>query len=142
MSFNSAAALPPCRFIPGSVLNGNIPLPFTVAAAGIDTFLRLDFQGFNTFSIYVDISNVSAGAFIATLYVLDPETGLPLDTLTGAELINETADGIYAATLYLPAYYATLTDTIMPFFQNSLILQNTGATDISVDALKLWLSNA
>jgi len=147
LSGGSSPALPPVMFIgarklqlPVAVTNGTtetIPGP-------ADPFL--DFQGYNTLSVFATITALPGGnTLTAVLVTMDPETGAALASDLGdATLLTMAANDDYAATLYLPTYYATLSGLVLPFYQFSIDLVHTGAGvgDVSLDALKLWLTNA
>lgn len=148
MAIPNAQPLPPSQFIGGNFLyfaglpiginnGGSRALPSGTTATWID------FSGYNTLSVFVTIADTAgADVFALSVGVADPETAT---TVGLEELISEDGDGSFAATLYLPAFYATLDDAVLPFTNtNFLLLTYTGATSstVHVTALKLWLTNA
>jgi len=102
----------------------------------------IDASGFNTLSVLATVSGVT-DTLKVIVSAVDPETGAQVvGNLADATIIDTSTDGSFAGTLYLPAYYAGLSGLIMPFDQLQLNLVNTGGSDVTVTALKGWLTNA
>lgn len=147
-SYNSASALPQCQFLTGRQLFG-APLPIVIPGDDSQPLPSLtqaiDFSGFNTLSYFMSVTGISGGDNLEmTLVTFDPETGSGIPSAKGnLVLLTATADGDYAGTLYLPSYYDGLAGLILPFFQEiiNLVHNGSGGGDVSVTALKFWLSN-
>lgn len=146
---NIAGALPSTNFITGRFLYG-APLPIVIPGdtqVPLPSYTRaIDFSGFNTLSNMITVSGISGGDHLnMDLLVEDPETGTITPFPIGfARLQTLGTDGTYGGTLYLPAYYAANPANMMPFYQNLIQLRHdgSGGGDITVSALKFWLSNA
>lgn len=142
--------LPPVLFITGNQLNGTAPGTAITFTDGQTRTLGgtkpVNISGYNTLSVFITLLNMVAGnTFTVTMSVVDPSTGAAVASGLGdLELVSETTDDDYATTVYLPAYYATLTGLILPFHLALFTLSNTGgnAGVMSVTALKFWLTNA
>lgn len=139
-----ASGLPPVTFISGAQFEA-----FPLAIANNTTEVlpgarALDVSGYNTLSLFVTVDLVAGNTVTVTLATVDPQTGAQVGgNLGDLLLVSTAADGSFATTVYLPAYYATLTGLVLPFYQVQFNLRNAGvAGAASVTAFKLWLSNA
>lgn len=139
--------LPPVWFKGTELLSGSTQINLANGASSVMPFLGvLDLSGYNTLSLFVTITSLVAGnTFKTILSAVDPSTGAAVaGNLGDVTLLSKTASGSYAASLYLPTYYSTLTGLILPFYQGLLTVSNTGGNvgTMHVTAIKLWLSYA
>lgn len=150
ISANAQAALPQVRFISGRTLNGGSALPIAIAPGGTQRLpfvgATIDFSGFNTFFFFLTVANLPSGNDLTlVLDAIDPETGVAVaDNKGQVSLLEESASGSYAGTLYLPSYYAGLSGLVLPFGAMAMTLDHVdggGVGNLSITAFKIWLTN-
>lgn len=142
-------ALPATQFIPGKIINGGVALPISapVGSTRLPAAPKvLDISGYNALAVFLTVASLPAGNdLVLRIDTIDPETAAVIPSnLAELDIVSASADGNYAGSVYLPAYYDGLTGLILPFLQSVFNLSHAGPTNTpcSITALKIWLGNA